>query len=140
MMIVTISKPTATWPGTPQHGDQTLPAAYLEALQTANAFLWAWLTRDADGGLRLISDRLRSKINDDSWVRQFMVGLSNPHHQAFEISHGRRQTSSRYAFPVILYELYDGEPMGASYRGILEVAKQGNVWRVDRLPHGPDNR
>jgi hypothetical protein len=30
--------------------------------------------------------------------------------------------------------------MGASYRGILEVAKQGNVWRVDRLPHGPDNR
>lgn len=131
---------TTAWPATPQHGDYTPSAAYLEALETANAFLWAWQTRDADGGLRLMSDRLRAQINDESWLRQFMVGRSNPHHQAFEIGHGRRQTTSRYTFSVTLYELYSGERMGAGYRSMLEVAKQGKVWRVDRLPHSSDTR
>jgi hypothetical protein len=98
-----------------KRGDHSPSAAYLETLQTANAFLWAWLTRDADGGLQLLSDRLRTQINDESWLRQFVVGLSNLHHQAFEIGHGRQQTPSRYAFPVTLYELYTGEPTGARY-------------------------
>ena len=44
------------------------------------------------------------------------------------------------SFPVTLYELYSGEPIGAGYRGMLEVAKQGEVWRVDHLPRGPDTR
>lgn len=140
VVVATTLSLTTAWPAAPQHGDHTPSAAYLEALETVNAFLWAWLTRDADGGLRLMSDRLHTQINDETWLRQFMAGLSNPHHQAFEIGHGRRQTTSRYTFPVTLYELYTGERMGAGYRGMLEVAKQGEVWRVDRLPHGPDIR
>ena len=98
VVVTTTLQLTTAWPATPQHGDYAPSVAYLEALEIANAFLWAWVTRDADGGLRLMSDRLRAQINDETWLRQFMVGLSNPHHQAFEIGHGRRQTTSRMRY------------------------------------------
>ncbi|OGP72629.1 MAG: hypothetical protein A2V86_04270 [Deltaproteobacteria bacterium RBG_16_49_23] len=114
-------------------------ANYLEALQTANAFLLAWVMRDAEVGLRLLSDHLRGKVNNDAWLRQFIVGLSNPHHQAFEIEAGRKLSDTRFIFSVTLYELYSGENMGFAYKGVMEVVKQGNVWRVDRLPRSSDN-
>jgi hypothetical protein len=133
-------RPIAAWAGTPQGASQVPSAAYLHALQTANAFLWAWLTRDADEGLRLISNHLRTQIHDDERLRQFVVGLSNPRHQAFEIGRGCRHNTNRYAFPVTLYELYSGEQVGARYLGILEVEKQSEVWRVNRLPRSPDTR
>lgn len=130
---------TLAYPMIVQDVEQTPIAAYLEALQTANAFLWAWVTRDAEAGFGLISDRLRAQIKDESWLRQFLVGLSNPHHQAFEIGRGRKQTASRYAFPVTLYEFYTGERAGFRYPGTLELVKQGGRWRVDRLPCSSDN-
>jgi hypothetical protein len=133
-------RPIAAWAETPQRASQVPSAAYLYALQTANAFLWAWLTRDAEEGFRLMSDHLRTRIHDDAWLRQFLAGLSNPRHQAFEIDRGHQQTTSRYTFPVTLYELYTGEQVGARYHGILEVEKQGGVWRVNRLPRGQDSR
>ena len=36
--------------------------------------------------------------------------------------------------------VYLGEPSGFAYSDTLEVARQGNEWRVDRLPrnHNPD--
>jgi hypothetical protein len=112
---------------------------YLEALQTANIFLWAWVTRNAEVGQRLVSDRLRSQSKDESWLRQFMVGLSNPHHQAFKIGDGLSEGTNRYVFSVTLYEFYTGEPRGFAYPSTLEVVKQGQVWRVDRLPKSSDN-
>ena len=139
VLVITL-KTTTLWPATSGYCAQAPSASYLEALQTANAFLWAWVTRNAEEGLQLMSDSLRAQIKDQSWLRQFVVGLSNPHHQAFEIGHGCQQTTSRYAFPVTLYEFYSGEQLGTGYLGILEVARQGEVWRVDRLPHGPDGR
>lgn len=131
---------TTAYPMPSRHADQTPTAPYLEALQTANAFLWAWVTRNADDGLRLVSDRLRTQSKDESWLRQFVVGLSNPHHQAFEIGRGRRKNTSRYAFPVTLYEFYTGEKVGSGYRGMLELVKQGGTWRVDHLPESSENR
>jgi len=133
-------RPIAACAGTPQGAPQVPSAAYLHALQTANAFLWAWLTRDSEEGLRLMSDHLRTQIHDDEWLRQFVVGLSNPRHQAFEIGRGRRLNTNRYAFPVTLYELYSGAQGGARYLGILEVEKRNEVWRVNRLPHSSDTR
>jgi hypothetical protein len=38
------------------------PANYVQALQTVNSFLWAWVNRDAASGRRLISHRLASKV------------------------------------------------------------------------------
>jgi len=119
--------------------EESPSANYLGALQTTNAFLWAWVIRDADVGLRLMSDHLRGKVNDDSSLRQFMVGLSNPHHQAFKIEGGRKLSDNRFIFSVTLYELYSGENKGFAYKGLMEVVKEGNVWRVDRLPRSSDN-
>jgi len=119
--------------------DEIPSAEYLEALRTTNAFLWAWIMRDYQTGNGLISDKLRRKVNDDTWLKQFIVGLSNPQHQAFLIENGRKLQDGRFMFSVILYELYFGEDKGSVYRGFLEVVKQGNVWRVDRLPKSSDN-
>ena len=119
--------------------DPESSAEYLEALQAADAFLWAWINRDADEGLGLLSDRLRKEIHDESRLQDFMTGLSNPHHQAFEISRAPGSTGSRYVFTVTLYEFYTGEPAGFKYVSTLEVIKQGELWRIDRLPRTSDN-
>lgn len=119
--------------------EQLPPASYLQALRTANAFLWAWVDRDSDIGLRLLSDHLRAEIKDESWLRQFVEGLSNPHHQAFEIDRGRARSGNQYSFPVTLYEYYTGEQEGAEYRSTLLVIKQGDTWRVGQLPRSSDN-
>jgi hypothetical protein len=112
---------------------------YLEALQMANSFLWAWVNRNAEVGLRLMSNRLRSQTKNEAWLRQFMVGLSNPHHQAFKIWSDQIERTNKYVFSVTLYELYTGEPKGIGYTSDLEVVKEGNTWRVDRLPRSSDN-
>jgi len=124
---------------TQQHTDEGPSAAYLEALQVVNSFLWAWVNRDAESGLRLMSDRLRFQIKDESWLRQFVVGLSNPHHQAFEIGRGRPKANNRYEFSVTLYEFHAGERTGVRYQSSLEAVKEGQVWRVDHLPISSDN-
>jgi hypothetical protein len=129
---------TATSANT-QHKLAPASADLLDALRTANEFLLAWAFRDADRGVPLISGRLRAQVGDDSWLRQFVVGLSNPHHHAFEIGPGQKQGVSRYVFRVTLYELYTGEPRGTAYPGAIELAREGGVWRVDRLPRSSDN-
>jgi hypothetical protein len=139
-MIAMSLTPTNAWPATTKHGNHAPPASYLEALQTANAFMWAWLTRDADEGLRLMSDHLLTKTHDEAWLRQFAVGLSNPHHQAFEIGRGRGESAKGYAFPVTLYELYTGERVGTGYHAILKVEQKEGKWRVNGLPISPEIR
>ncbi len=114
-------------------------AAYLGALKIADAFLWAWVTRDAEGGVQFLSARLRAEATDEAWLRQFIAGLSNPHHQAFILAGGVRQAGDRYAFAVTLYELYTGENRGSAYTSTLEVVREGQVWRIDRLPRSSDN-
>jgi len=104
-----------------------------------DAFLWAWVARDAESGLRLMSERLRSQVKDESWLRQFLVGLSNPHHQAFEVGRGRLKANNRYGFLVTLYEFHTGEHTGNKYQSTLEAVKEGQGWRVDHLPISADN-
>jgi hypothetical protein len=114
----------------------TAPSSrYLSALGVADAFLAAWVARDVDAGLALMSPRLRaSHASDEPWVRQYMSGLSNPHHVSFEISRGKEMQRDRFVFPVILYEAYTGEPSGWAYRGSIEVIRHEERWGVDRLP------
>ena len=120
--------------------NQKSSAEYLEALQIANAFLWAWTNRDAEAGLKLMSNRLRAQVKDDAGLRQFIVGLSNPHHQAFEIGSGRKQNAGRYSFQVTVYELYEGEQFGIGYKTTIEVVREGSNWKIDRLPRSSDNQ
>jgi hypothetical protein len=118
---------------------EDLTSEHLEALRTANTFLWAWLSRDADLGSKLISEHLRSQTSNDSWLRDFMVGLSNPHHQAFKIHSSSMRGANRYVFSVILYELYSGERNGWAYESNMEVVREKGAWLVDHLPKSSDN-
>jgi hypothetical protein len=133
-------------PGAAPATRRSLPAAaYIQALRTADLFLTAWAQRDDEAGLALISDAVLAKgtVRQGDFeveLRQYMTGLSNPHHEAFEIRPGIRVGSDRYAFPVRLLELTAGEPSGFAFSDTLEVVRQADEWRVDRLPraHHPD--
>lgn len=115
------------------------PVEYLNALQIADSFLSAWLERDQDSGISLMSARLRNrtppeKEEHEHVLRDFVSGISAPHHQAFEISSGRKIHADRYSFPVTLYEYADGDKGGFSYRSALELVRENEGWRVDKLP------
>jgi hypothetical protein len=119
------------------------PANYVGALQVADSFLWAWVNRDADVGLKLISQNLLSKIQKtktEEWFRQYMIGLSNPHHFSFEIGPGKEINPKRFVFPVTLYEYYTGEPKAFQYKSKIELLREGDSWRVDVLPLTADNQ
>jgi hypothetical protein len=131
--------------GPPVQNESAPGAGYCQALRVADSFLTAWLNRDSDAGLALMSDALLGRAGGrakerESELRQCMTGLSNPHHQAFEIGGGSRLGADRYAFPVRLLELYLGEASGSAYRDTLEVVQQGSDWQVDRLPRHMDGR
>jgi hypothetical protein len=121
--------------------EPTASASYVQALETANEFLVAWSMRDADSGTKLISQKLLSKLkkeNNDDWFRQYMSGLSNPHHISFEISEGKKINSKRFAFPVTLFEYNTNDPKAFRYKSKIEIVKEGDSWRVDVLPDSSD--
>ena len=133
--LLTLPVPISAQTANAQFSAPNTSTDYLGALQIVNSFLWAWVSRDGNAGLQLMSTRLRAEIKDESWLKQFMVGLSNPRHQAFEVGPGRMQGSLRYSFPVTLYELSNGEKEGIAHPGTLELVRQGDGWRVDVLPN-----
>jgi len=119
------------------------PASYVDALQTADTFLWAWVHRDEEAGRRLISGGLSDKLQKEKtedWFRDYMVGVSNPHHHSFEIGQGKTINSKRLSFSVTLYEHYTGEPNAFEYKGRIEVIQEGDEWRVDFLPNTANNQ
>ncbi len=119
------------------------PAAYVQALQTVDSFLWAWVNRDAEAGRRLISHDLSSKLHEgknEEWFKDYMVGVSNPHHHSFEIGHGKEMNPGRFVFPVTLYEYYTGDPKAFKYKSKIEVIRERDSWRVDVLPVTADNQ
>lgn len=126
-------------------GQRAFPAAsYVEALRVANAFLSAWAQRQPETGLALMSAAVRARDPDPTrpdlrgGLRQYMSGLGNPHHDAFEIGAGSLAGPDRIAFPVRLFEVYSGESTGVVYSDTLEMTRQGGEWRVDRLPRACD--
>ena len=80
---------------------------YVLALTAADQFMFAWATRNQDDGLSLLSPRLKNKFPED-YFRYYLTGLSNPHHQAFEMGRGKRLPSGAFSFPVAMYEHYTG--------------------------------
>jgi hypothetical protein len=105
------------------HPTGTVDAAYAQALFTADLFLWAWQTCNADLGLQLISRELLARLQQPGsrGLLMYMEGLSNPHHVAFEITGGRMLGPDRAAFSVTLFDLYNGEPEGYRYDSTMEL-------------------
>jgi len=108
---------------------------YIEALSVADQFMRDWQWRDQDDGFSLISDSLKSKESEDD-LRMYISGLSNPHHEAYEIYSGSRLPDGRISFKVKMYESYTSYPNVYSEGPttiIISKSAQGK-WLVDKLP------
>ena len=77
--------------------------------------------------------------NYSSWLELYMTGLSNPHHQAFEILPGEASTGDTFSFPVILHEYATGMERCDAYSSSIELVEENGEWRVFRLPRTSDN-
>lgn len=109
---------------------------YVLALTAADQFMFAWATRNQDDGLALLSPLLKKKFPED-YFRYYISGLSNPHHQAFEIGRGRRLPSGGFSFPVTLFTHYTGqkETISNPKPNMIVVVQSGpEIWLVDELP------
>lgn len=83
---------------------------YLLALNTADEFLHAWLKRDWLQGPKYLTANLRERAGEQG-VKSFFSGVSNPHHQGYEIVSAERVSPNLMRFHVWLYEYYtDSSP------------------------------
>lgn len=108
---------------------------YVHALSVADQFMTAWQYRNQVAGLALVSDSLKEKESEDD-LRMYISGLSNPHHEAFEICSGKRLPDGSISFEVMMYETYTGYPnvypAGPSQ---IVLSKNGRgKWLVVKLP------
>lgn len=109
---------------------------YVLALTAADQFMFAWATRNQDDGLALLSPRLKNKFPEE-YFRYYLTGLSNPHHQAFEVGRGKRLPSGEFSFPVAMYMHYTGqkENIGHPKPLTIVVIQTGpESWLVDEMP------
>ena len=109
---------------------------YICALSAANEFLSAWRARHRDKGIASLSPRLL-QTKGEQWWRDEISGISNPHHEAYEICNGHRLADGRFVFDVWLYEHYTGD---VYYRGkrwgadkIVLVKVGPEKWKVDEI-------
>lgn len=113
---------------------------YLLALNVADRYLGAWLDRDSERGVQLLTPGFKKNraLGD---LYQIFSGLSNPHHQAFEIAGAQRLDKDTFRFQVWLYLYYTGEDPPAKDRPAplaLDVVRTGpDQWLVDNLTPGP---
>lgn len=118
------------------HARNVINQDYVLALTAADQFLNAWATRNQDDGMALLSPRLKNKFPED-YLRFYISGISNPHHQAFEIGRGKQLPSGGFSFPVTMYEHYTGhkESSGPEKSLTIVVIQSGpENWLVDELP------
>ncbi len=109
---------------------------YVLALSTANRFLCAWLMREQEDGLALLSTGLKTKIAEED-LRSCISGLSNPHHEAFEVGPGEQFADGRFAYQVRFYEHYTdkNESFERPKASKIVVVHAGREeWLVDELP------
>ncbi len=109
---------------------------YVLALSAANRFLFAWQTRDQTRGLALLSPGIRHRRTEED-LQTSISGMSNPHHEAYEVTSGKRLSDGRYAFEVRLYVHYTAEwwrAPGPKLSRIVLTKKGPEEWLVDELP------
>lgn len=116
--------------------DTVDPGEYSGALAAANHFCHAWQTRDYATGRALLTSRLVRKYPEDD-LQTAIVGLSSPHHDAWEISGGERISDGRIAFKLRLFLAYTGERDRRHESPVERIVMQrddAGTWRVDEFP------
>ena len=110
----------------------TFDRDYSSALATADRFLHAWQTQDAESGILLLSDRARQRT-EEARVHDFFFAERSG---SFEVGRGKKVAVGRYEFPVALFapdaaRTRESRPKMVS----LIVVKVGHDdWAVDQLP------
>lgn len=82
-----------------------------------------------------MSDRLRKLKSDEEWG-DTICGMSNPHHQAFEVTNGKKLSDGRIAFDVQLYEHYSYQPDWGRVlpiRRIVLAKIEPETWHADDI-------
>lgn len=124
-------------PATQQDKEIKVDRNYLLALNTADKILVAWLNRDYKTGTELLTEKFKSSIKQED-LNMLFTGLSNPHHQGFEIVGKEYVDENTIRFQVWLYEYYTGETPTPTERPTsysLDVVKVNeNTWLVNNLP------
>jgi len=128
---------TADPSATQQKNEIKVDKNYLLALHTANNFLMAWLNRDDAKGAALLTDNAKKAVSAED-IKMFFSGLSNPHHQGFEIIGHENADENTVTFHVWLYEYYSGETPEPAERPkpyTIDVVKvDADTWLVNHLP------
>lgn len=109
---------------------------YLNALQAADGFAWAWAHRDPGSGARALAQSLRTKLGKAAMAAYFQ-GTSSPQHWAFEVGPGTLVQAGTYRFAVRLYSYLSsgGGFTQSATAGRLTVSKDaGGRWYVTGLP------
>ncbi|MHB8653416.1 MAG: hypothetical protein ACYDA9_06010 [Terriglobia bacterium] len=133
MIFAAIPTPART---ATRHAGNLIDQDYVLALSAADQFMVAWATRNQDDGLALLSPRLKNKFPED-YFRYYISGLSNPHHEAFEVGRGKRLSSGGFSFPVVMYMHYTGQKENISPPKpltIVMIQAGPESWLVDELP------
>lgn len=111
---------------------------YKYALKTADRYLYAWMMRDGSIAYDLISDKIKRNYTDLADFQKHFAGLSNPHHEAFEIMGCKRLSEDRIRFRVWYYEDYTGiyeppykRPVKSDYIELVRVNE--DTWLVDEM-------
>lgn len=70
----------------------------------------------------------------------YLSGISNPHHQSYEVWNGRALARGRIRFLVRLYENYTAQPWHGEMPPVstIVLVQTGQwEWKVDRVPAWP---
>jgi len=107
-----------------------LNAHYIAALATADRFLQAWQSGDAESGIVLLSSRARKNAGPDR-VADF---FSNPGPCGYELGRGKLLKRGRYEFPVVFVGGGATHHLQRRFSTLAMVESGGNDWAVDKLP------
>ena len=121
-------------------------AEYLQALSVADEFLAAWMFREEDKGIALVSAGLRKTVSDDK-LREYVSGLSDPYHCSFVVGPGVQPHKGEqgFEFPVTFFFLYNGESTGGGYKTSIKIGRTKDCdthtqgWCVQSLPSSYDS-
>lgn len=113
----------------------TFDRDYAAALATADRFLHAWQTQDAESGLLLLTDRVRQHTDESKLHDLFSAERSS--NASFEVGRGRKLAGGRYEFPVALFtgNSPNRRRTARPPASALVVVRVGQgEWAVDKLP------
>jgi hypothetical protein len=134
ILLLSVSLSVSLSGKTRNSGASPVDRNYVVALSAADRFLHAWQTDDEEAGLLMLTDRLKQHSSEDVVHQFFSV---HPARASYEIGRGRKLSSGRYEFPVVLFQSasQNGPRWMHPQSSALILVKSGKSdWAIDKLP------